>query len=279
MRSVFKTLGNVSPTITGSLALAVFCTPMKRSPTDFASTDLPAPEEIKIPFNNGVVQAYAWGEGPTVLFVHGWESSAARYAHFVEPMLAAGFRVVLLDGHAHGNSTGKQTNYWLYGDSIRATIRQVGPVYALVGHSFGGGSSVSMLDRYPDVTVQRVVLVASMNDINAATRLFASMVALPEKAILAMQDHIARYCGRPFRALDVDYVAPARTEDALIIHDEQDQITSFESSKAVAEAWPHATLYPTRGLGHRRILKDPAVVEQIVSFLAEGVCEREVVVG
>ena len=40
---------------------------------------------------------------------------------------------------------------------------------------------------------------------------------------------------------------------------------------ALARSWPETVLLETRGLGHHRILKDPAVVQRAVRFLAERV--------
>jgi hypothetical protein len=37
---------------------------------------------------------------------------------------------------------------------------------------------------------------------------------------------------------------------------------------AIAAAWPGAELVTTEGLGHRRILRDPAVVARVTDFLA-----------
>src|SRR4051812_35581367 len=33
------------------------------------------------------IAAWSWGEGPTVLLVHGWEGRAAQLVPFVEPLL------------------------------------------------------------------------------------------------------------------------------------------------------------------------------------------------
>ena len=44
--------------------------------------------------------------------------------------------------------------------------------------------------------------------------------------------------------------------------------TPITEAETLAETWPHARLLRTSGLGHRRILRDPHVVEQVVEFLA-----------
>ena len=47
-----------------------------------------------------------WGEGPTVLLVHGWNGAAAQLAGYVQPLVDAGYHVVAFDQPGHGHSSG-----------------------------------------------------------------------------------------------------------------------------------------------------------------------------
>lgn len=47
------------------------------------------------------------------------------------------------------------------------------------------------------------------------------------------------------------------------------RVVPFEHARAIAAAWPGALLRPAPGLGHRRILADPKVIAEAVSFIAE----------
>jgi pimeloyl-ACP methyl ester carboxylesterase len=53
----------------------------------------------------------------------------------------------------------------------------------------------------------------------------------------------------------------------LVVHDEQDRAVSIECGEQLAQAWPGASLKRTRGLGHNRILRDPAIVEAVVDYV------------
>jgi pimeloyl-ACP methyl ester carboxylesterase len=53
----------------------------------------------------------------------------------------------------------------------------------------------------------------------------------------------------------------------LIVHDEDDDEVPFVRGEALANAWPGARLHVTRGLGHRRILRDPDVVSHVCAFI------------
>jgi len=67
--------------------------------------------------------------------------------------------------------------------------------------------------------------------------------------------------------LACDSVAANLDVPALIIHDESDTQVPVEDAVLLANAWPAARLLTTDGLGHTRILRDPTVVDEVVSFL------------
>ncbi len=54
----------------------------------------------------------------------------------------------------------------------------------------------------------------------------------------------------------------------LVVHDRDDASTDVGDGEAIAAAWPRAELTVTTGLGHRRILRDPGVVAQVVDFVS-----------
>jgi hypothetical protein len=54
----------------------------------------------------------------------------------------------------------------------------------------------------------------------------------------------------------------------LAIHDRDDRETEADGSIRVTKIWPGATVELTEGLGHRRILRDPAVIELALGFLS-----------
>lgn len=54
---------------------------------------------------------------------------------------------------------------------------------------------------------------------------------------------------------------------ALLVHDEADEVTPLSDSTALAEVWQNAELLTTSGLSHRGVLRDNAVVRQVVDFI------------
>jgi hypothetical protein len=56
---------------------------------------------------------------------------------------------------------------------------------------------------------------------------------------------------------------------ALVVYDRADREVDFSNGEALAWAWPGARMHATSGLGHRRILRTPAAVADIVAFVVE----------
>ena len=54
----------------------------------------------------------------------------------------------------------------------------------------------------------------------------------------------------------------------LLIHDQNDRQVPVAEAARAAHMLPGAELMVTRGLGHNRLLADPAVVTAIVDFVA-----------
>jgi hypothetical protein len=91
---------------------------------------------------------FHWGpeEAPLVLLSYGWAYNAGRWRHFVPELLEAGYRVLAYDPPGHGLASQSGTlNIPANAAIIRACSKHYGPAYAIVGHSFGGSSSVYAL--------------------------------------------------------------------------------------------------------------------------------------
>jgi pimeloyl-ACP methyl ester carboxylesterase len=60
----------------------------------------------------------------------------------------------------------------------------------------------------------------------------------------------------------------------LVVHDQHDEEIAWEEGADLAQACPGAQLLSTDGLGHRRLLREPAVVARVTRFLADP-CQAE----
>jgi pimeloyl-ACP methyl ester carboxylesterase len=95
----------------------------------------------------------------------------------------------------------------------------------------------------------------------------AGLDAEDTEAMLAI---LSRGMGTDVREVSLPQRAPMRREHALFIHSSDDRVVAIEDSLATAAAWPGARHQRVEGLGHRRILADPAVVRAAVSFVCSA---------
>jgi pimeloyl-ACP methyl ester carboxylesterase len=217
------------------------------------------------------VTAWRWGHGPTVLLVHGWEGRGSQLGAFVEPLVRAGLSVVAFDAPGHGDSPGHRLYLTDLADCVVDVARAVGPLHAIVAHSFGAAAVLLAHQRGASVDARRNVMIAPNVLIDDAVARFARAVALDDRDRSHLEGQLASHSGVPVAALRLEALVGERDAALLVVHDRGDREVPFVHGERLAEAWREATLHATDGLGHRRILRDPAVIDEVIGFIRHGV--------
>lgn len=218
-----------------------------------------------VPFRDHSLAAWAWGEGPTVLLVHGWCGRASQMAAFVDPLVGAGSRVVAVDAPAHGDSPGERSSLFEFADLVAELLVRERPVRSLIGHSMGAASSAMALRR--GLPAERAVLIAPIFRLRERVTHFAQCRGFDEAIEQELVRRIEeRYGATTWAESSLELVARDLNLPALVVHDHQDAEIPFTDGERTANAWPSARLLATRGLGHRSLLRDRAVIDEIVRF-------------
>ena len=216
------------------------------------------------------ITAWRWGHGPTVLLVHGWEGRGSQLGAFVEPRVRAGLSVVAFDAPGHGDSPGHRLYLTDLADCVADVARAVGPLHAIVAHSFGAAAALLAHQRGAGDAVRNVMIAPNVL-IGESVARFARAVALDDHDRTSLENQLASHRGVPVAALRLEALVGERDAALLVVHDRADREVPFNHGERLAEAWREATLHATDGLGHRRILREPAVIEQVVAFVRHGV--------
>ncbi|MBX7192537.1 MAG: alpha/beta fold hydrolase [Sandaracinaceae bacterium] len=225
-------------------------------PTDRTAHAGPAP-----------LRAWVWGDdGPLVLLVHGWQGRGAQLGTFVEPLLARGMRVATFDAPAHGDTPGASASLFSFRDAILAMHASLGPFRALITHSMGGAAALLAAEQH--AVAERYAMLCPPNDVRDFTAEATKLLGLSEATRAAVHRRLERRFGVPLEAMRAPLLAERRTEPLLVVHDRDDKDVPLERGVAIAHAWPGAELVVTEGLGHRRVLHDPAVVSRVVDHVA-----------
>ncbi|MBF9224246.1 alpha/beta fold hydrolase [Hymenobacter ruricola] len=271
LRWQLKVLTAVAPGLAFKMAWKVFCTPRRLPEKAWEAPALADAGRRTVAAETGPVAVYEWGPAaaPAVLLVHGWEHRASFWRAWVPPLLAAGHRVVALDGPAHGASAGKLVTLMNFGGAVQAVADTVGEVRAIVAHSFGAASVAGLPVRLPGgAPLPRLVLLSVPEGPRAVAARFADFLHLPGAFVTQFAQYVEQATGRPVGSFAAAVSGPATgAQQVLVLHDEDDEIIPFAEGRQVAAAWPGAVLHATKGLGHNRILRDAAVVQAAVAFI------------
>ena len=222
---------------------------------------------------NSPLSLMAWRFGredrPMVVLSHGWAGRGAQLRTFVPPLLAAGYQVVLFDHAGHGRSAGSASTLVHFVQGLDLVVRYMegegAAVVGLVGHSLGAAALGVWLNA--NGRELRAVLVAPPTSVERYSRYFAQRLGIPENVRQAMQARIERMLGQSWSDFELPNSVRNIRAPALVIHDGDDREVRASAGLALARAWPDARFVGTRGLGHRGVLRDAAVVRDVVDFI------------
>lgn len=236
---------------------------------------VPPGRSFSVSVNGREVFGQSVGEGPVVYLVHGWGGWAGQLSAFVQPLVAAGHRVVSYDAPSHGRSApgrlGPQRSSVVeMAEALLAVTDAHGPAAGIVAHSLGCTATAFALSR--GLLTDRVAFIAPMANPQPYLAGFVHALGFGPRVLADTRRRVARRVGLPLDAFDVPRMAREVVTPPLeVIHDRDDHEISWSDGASIAASWPEATLVSTRGLGHRRILRDPFVVEEVVAFLGAAV--------
>lgn len=306
IRPVFGALERAAPGLGSRWAWRLWCTPTRPSPAAVVKSRAAGLGEvlrlpIELPDWTGArpvgrdgrpkpplraeiaVELLGPADGPVVYLLHGWSGWRGQFAPIGRALAAAGYRAVLIDAPSHGDSDPGTLGPGLavppdFNFALAAAVARFGPAHAVIGHSLGGGCVALALVQ--GLKAERVVFVSPAADPIAFTRQLARMLGFGDRIRTRMLERGRRRIGLDAAEFVVPPLAAERTDlpPALIVHDRADPTVPVTAGRALAGSWRDARMIETSGLGHNRPLRDEAVIETVVAFVAGGqaVAEAEV---
>ena len=278
MRLGFRLLRVVSRGAAGRLALHLFVTPRRHRPPAREQEALARGERLSVEHKGRQLATWRWRRDAgtrargTAMLVHGWEGRGGQLHGFVAPLQAAGFDVVAFDHVGHGESDGRRCSLPTMRDTLRAVARETlddpeaGPA-CIVAHSMGTfASGLLLAEGWRDT---RVCYVSPPDDLLVYFSHYLELVTGNDDLL----DDLVRLMEERFgeRAEEFEFRRLVETLDQplLVLHAADDEDVPIEAGRFVAAHWPAARMVELDGLGHRRILRDPAAIQAATAFLAE----------
>ena len=215
------------------------------------------------------VRVYEGGEGPSVLVVHGWESSVARLEVLLHTLIMQDFRVVAFDMPAHGHSPAEDTDILRITDIIMTLAESSGPFLAAIGHSFGGVCLANAIRV--KLNVARLVLISTPSSlagmIDKYCRALGIWRATKTRLVRAIEERLASFeLGREF---DLRLILRHSGVPTLLIHDRKDLVVPFSEAEELSRARADIELLATDNLGHSGTIRDAPTIDRCISFISQ----------
>ena len=268
-RIVVRSIGLLAPEWAARMAYRMWFKPGRDKLRDGEAELLAEGRQETVSFEGLRIAIQIWGSGPTVLLVHGWGDRGSRMAIIATALAKAGFRALAFDAPAHGDSQGWGTSGIQMAALTRSLADEYGPFTGAITHSFGG-VAVNLACRN-GLALDRLVCISPPADAPRLMTLYLGMLKLRPAITERVQEMAREQFGDDIWERLSMYNKPAEMPlPALIVHDRTDRVALFSEGERVAASWPNARMLATDGLGHRRILRDPEVIAQVVAFIAGG---------
>jgi len=273
LRSILGVLQPTWPAGAAWLTERLFFTAPRRRASPAARAFLAGGERFTLRVDGRRVAGWRWGnpDAPAVYLSHGWGSRGARLAAFGEPLLAAGYRVVTYDAPGHGASGWGMSSMPEFARTLSAVVaresRGTKP-HAVIAHSFGCSGTALALSWGLDVN--RLVFLAPAANPPAWVQPFVHALELRPQIIDRVRARSERRIRARWDELDVCDIASrlSHRPPLLIVHDKGDDTVRWDDGAAISRVWLGAELVTTKGLGHRGVTHDGAVIGKVMEFVA-----------
>ncbi|MFV5698878.1 alpha/beta fold hydrolase [Flavobacterium sp. ZT3R17] len=263
-----KLISFISPKLITLFAAKLFTTPIKHKiPKRELEMDRNSTQKlIKIPAIDKEVNLYQYGKSEKkILLVHGWSGRGTQLFKIADELLKAGYSTISFDAPAHGKSPGKNTIMVDFIATILEIDNQFGPFEAAIGHSLGGMSVLNAIKK--GLKVNHAVVIGSGDIVQDIMDDFVAKLGLKPSISTRLRLHFEKIYKEEMISYSAFLAAQETTIPILVIHDNDDPEVPVKAGIHIHKYLKNGELLLTNGLGHRKILGNPKVIEKTVQFI------------
>ena len=223
-------------------------------------------KRIEIPSINKKVVLYQYGKSSKkILLVHGWSGRGTQLFKIADELVKAGYATISFDAPAHGKSPGRTTIMSEFVATILEIDKQFGPFDTAVGHSLGGMSLLNAVKK--GFKINHLAIIGSGDIVQDILDDFVAKLGLKPNISSKLREHFEKKYGQEMDSYSGYKSAMEIDIPVLVIHDKNDPEVAVTAGINIYNHLKNGTLYLTEGLGHRKILGDPAVIDKVVQFV------------
>lgn len=265
-------LGNILQRISYRLAAfyagKLFVTPVKfKAPKREHHMEANSRKKLlTIPGLSKQVMVYEYGNSPKKILVsHGWSGRGTQLVKIADALLTEGYSTLSFDAPAHGKSPGRKSNMREFIMVIKELENQYGPFEAAIGHSLGG---MAILNAWSfNQSIPKLVTIGSGDVIDDIISTFINQLGMKPEIGILMKKRLEKQLDVTINNFSAYIAAQKVTVPVLVIHDQQDADVPVSAAYNIHKNLCKGTLVITDKSGHRKILGDPNVINQILLFL------------
>jgi len=211
--------------------------------------------------------SYSYGEGPAILLLHGWCSNGARWKDYVDKLVQAGYKVVLVDAPGHGRASGHFLTLSVYIKGIKKIMRSESKWHAVITHSIAGLLSVTgMSELESQFHPNKFVMMNTFVSSDILIDKFAKCMGFTSEIIESLKNNFSNYGGYATSDISILKHFKKFNMKSLLIYDIADVVVPRSEPKKLITTVPSLKYIQTKGLGHN--LRSQKIVEQVVAFVS-----------
>ena len=218
----------------------------------------------------GLLTTYSIGQGPIILFIHGWSGSGSQFFTMMETVASMGYRAITFDHYRHGHSKGKENNYPLFVKAIQFMVdrcKQDGEIVCVVSHSMGSSAT---LDVFKHINTPHF-LIAPLFNFYEELETRVTNVGISKN-----------FFEQIVYGIEADYKIPIKDTNPIhdishinqpiqIVHSVDDKFALYHHSENVTQKNSNIELETLRDIGHMRIVGAPETEKALVTFLTSRI--------
>src|SRR5712691_1603442 len=211
--------------------------------------------------------AWVWGDGPLVIFVHGWSGRAAQMAPLALHVANLGFRSVAIDVTGHGDSPKRHTRWDYFLRDVAAVSQSLHEeAYAYVGHS-AGGLAMMAARALKGIHVRRYACVCAPSFPFPPINVIRKKLNPKEAVLEDYKKYIAKQFETTWGQLQTGCSYANAGSDTLLFYDETDRFVDHSEGDRIQALCPGARLVKTSAYSHQKILAAPELAQAVGKFL------------
>lgn len=263
-----KVLSFFSDNLAVKFAMKLFVTPIK-FPTPNREKNMEKKSKIfplELPKAKKDFVVYENGNGSKkALVIHGWNGRGTQLVSIIKELIDLDYTVISFDAPGHGKSSKNTAIMTEFMEAAFVLERYYKEFDLIIGHSLGAMTTVNVLGR--GFKARKAVIIGSGDKIINIITDFVKNIGLKERIVPKLKKAFETKYKEKIEDYTVHEHAKNIDIPILIIHDKNDIDVPFTASEQIHKNAKHSKLIITEKLGHRKVLGDSQVINQIKEFI------------